>query len=317
MITGQFSVTFQAVDKMIEKSTGEYDDFLEYGMVEKDQLKDLLVRFSNIELLVIDEDYIDKDTCPANMMVDNGNDTFNFIPVDKRKLYCDNIDSELSIDKAYDLIVGDIKEDDLKPKITQEQNDSTVRMRDIRPTLSNIDQSKINTASSVPQIENRVWKSKSWQESKLYLMIFGAIMLLIGFIIPSEEADSAAICFGIAIVLLILSYFVKSLGKTTFRLGIDWDTNTIWAIHGDDFSWIKDANQVIDFVILKHDEDNGADVSTAVLTDGAVTNQGKVSSWLLKVRKRGSRDFTIANFATKDEATEVLEKSQQLLNSFS
>lgn len=316
MTEKQFKIAFQAVDENLTKSTGDYDDFIEYGMVSSTLLKELLTKFASVELLVINDSNMDEDLCPANMIVDTDTDTICFIPSDNKKLYCDKTNSDLDIDTSYGLLVGEISEEELLPEVTQEQTDSMVRMSHVRPTLENLQASQISTNLSVPQIEHIVWKDKWWSDTKLSTIIFGVLMVLITFMIPKEEAQSAAITMGLAVILFALSFVFSKFGKTTFRLGLDWDTNTLWVYHGKDFNWITNANQILELTIEKRDQENGVDVATSVMTDGAITGAGKERTWILKAIKESSRPLIVAEFSTKKEATEVLEKAQALLNSF-
>lgn len=317
MSANQYTIMFQGVNGDITQSTGGYDDFVEYGTVSDVALKDILQKFSKIELIVINESNMDEDLCPANMSVEGNGNVYNFIPTDTGKLYCDATNSELDIDAAYDLIVGKIAKEELMPEVTQEQKDVVARMAHIRPSMPDLKASQINTASNIPQIENIVWKDKWWADTRLSMIIFAVLMLVITFIIPEEEADSAGMTLILTVILAGLAYLFGRFGKTTFTLGFDWDTNTLWAVHGKDFSWITNANQIIEFVVDKRDENLQADVATTLMTDGAITGAGKERTWVLKARKKTGRDYIVAEFAAKKEAYEVLEKAQKLLQSFS
>lgn len=307
----QYNISFQGVNEDLTKSTGGYDDFLEYGTVSAAALKDVLEKFVKIELIVLNESNMHEDFCPANMIVEYGAKQYSFIPTDTGKLYCDATNTELSVDEVNDLLQGKVDEDALMPEVTQEQQDAIVRMHNIRPTLPDLQASQISTAPSVPQIEHTVWKDTWWKDTRLSFIIFGVIMFLVALMIPEEEADSATMSFGIAIALFVLAYPLGKIGKTTFKLGLDWDTNTLWALHGKDFNWITNANQIIEFDLIKHDENDSPDIATAFLTDGAVSNQGKTRTWILVARKKLAETGKLQNLLQKVKLKQYLTKHKR------
>ena len=240
----------QAVNSDISISTGNYNDIYEYTNITIDELKNILVKLINIERLEIN---LEKETCPANIIIETEIVSYKFIPSGNKKLYCDNTDTDINIKDALSLVSGTLVVGDLII-ISNEQKEKTVRYHDIAPTLNNITASKIDTSSNTQQIEQRVWKSKGWQENKITLISFAIIFCIIGFIIIEEDSDLALSMFALMGGLLILLIPNAWLGHTILRLGIDWNTNTLWVDYVNKLYWVLNANQVTHFSIKKYDE---------------------------------------------------------------
>ena len=306
-----YNITLQAVNSDITISTGNYDDILEYQGVSLDEVKNLLVKLIDIELLEID---LEKDTCPANLTVETSLDSYNFIPSDGKKIYCDNTDSDMNIKDAIAIITNDLEVDDvIKKNIPEDKLNKAVRKQDVAPTLSNVTDEKIDTSVNTPHISHSVWKSKGWQENRITLISFGVIFGIIGGLLIEEDAELASTMFGIMVVLFVLIVPSSKFGHTIFTLGIDWKTNTIWANFNDKLNWVPNANQVTHFSVHKFDEQSYGNAAAAIATDGAVTGAGKTRTWILHAHYSDGHNMSLAEFATQDEGQEILDKAGQLL----
>ncbi len=309
-------VTLQAVSQDLKKSTGKCNDIIELGIVTMEEMKIILEDLSHAELIVFSLDDMKEDTCPASVTIEYQNKEFYFIANDK-KLYSDLIDSDVSAKVAYQMVTDNIDTNSLKEPVTEEQKDATVRMNNILPSTNNLNDSSINTNAS-SQISAQVWKSKHWYDWKNTTLGIGIFFLLLSPIVSMDKphyTDSGILVF-IALFFFLITKIISSKGYTTFKLGFDWDTNTIWTYHGDTFDWDKNANTILDFHILKDTENNAGTAGVVLVTDGAATGASNEISWLLQMNRKNNTDRTVASFATKKEAMNVLKKAKGLLQQF-
>ncbi len=167
-------------------------------------------------------------------------------------------------------------------------------------TTNNLNDSDINTSTSA-QISAQVWKSKNWYDWKntalgtgVFFLLFSPIML-----VDKPNYTNAGILVLISLFFFLVTKILSNKGYTTFKLGFDWDTNTIWTYHGDTFDWDKNANTILDFHILKDTENNAGTAGVVLVTDGAATGASNEVSWLLQMSRKNNTDRTIASFATK------------------
>ena len=305
----QINVSTQGISQDWSRADGEYGE-LERGMMEPEEFADLLQKL----MLLEEPDYSgDADLCPPGVYAESAASQVSFY-FSEGKLYEVESQAELTPQEALALIAGQAESQEeiaARGKVVAEARAAAarapvVRRPDVQPTDADLDPTLIDTGPDTPQIAHQVWKSSNWRGLAFAPWALAAFFGFVGLVTLSEKEGIGTVLsmLVIAIVCLLLRRPLKRMSMETFRLGLDWQTNTLWAARGQKLvAWVGDANTITDIEFI------GMDVGDAA------AGGGKEKNYILLAQRGAERREIIegATLVTKKEASRIVEQALQLL----
>ena len=243
------SISVQGINKQLTYSTGSYDTLFLGDFTQK-KAEEILTRLCGIQTY---PQHLSGAVCPPNVIITYG-ELLNSFTVSNKKLQYTETEQACTPTEALQIAKGEVQIDKMSA-LKQERariGVIPVRKKHLPPTdVRKLKAESIDTGNAVPQFSLKVWKSHSWFElSRIVPWVLAVFFLFIGLIIAGNPKDSqyAPIPLTLSIAMLFLRFPTEWLGKTIIRMGIDWNTNTVWMKkENKKATFLPDANLILSF----------------------------------------------------------------------
>lgn len=181
-----------------------------------------------------------------------------------------------------------------------------------------IDEDRIDTGPTSPQVYHLVWKDGAWHGGFLLLLLpafLGLMFVLIGLQKPVEILAVAGGGAGL-VLFLFLSLLVRKYGRDYIRMGLDWDTNTLWVVRGNRTHYLPNANCIRNIKVQK--EAQGWGPGAVAIDDNVIPTGGGANVTYRLVAEYSSGEKQVCpgtELQKKKEAKAIFKKIKTLLDS--
>ena len=315
----KLKIRLQGISRDLTQANGDFDT-IDHGHMSPEELINL---FQKAQTLKPPANWAEADLCPPQVIVEGPIGQLIFT-LDGGKIYNTESEEEVTPFDAVSLAAG--RKDEEKKAQTKIKTSKGSKYPegmtplghlDLPPTnINKIGPNDINTGSSSPQITHLVWKDGAWQGGFWFLLLFaalGLIFTIVGFQKPVEVLAVAGGGAGL-VIFLFLAILVARHGKEHIRVGLDWDTNTLWAVRGGRTHYLPNANCIRSLQVQK--ESQGRGPGAAAIGDDVIPTGGggNVTYCLVTEYSSGEQEFCPGTeFQKKKEATGILKKTKALL----
>jgi hypothetical protein len=314
-------VSTQGINNEFTSANGSYDE-LSRGEKDNFELYELFQKCTSLQFPEIKED---EDFCYPNILVTTADGSTISFSVEDKKIILSETGTALSPKDAVKFAFGELKIN--KREKLKESRDNLGKVPALKPEIpptdrDNVQLHSIDTSYSSPQITLKVWKSSGWKEFAHYFPItVGIFLLFIGLIVLGEgregEAEVAPLLMFFGLLIFLLIFPLRKLGKHEFKLGFDWKTNTLWCWRSNKgiVGFECDANMIKTFSFV---DATSRSFNYRWYSDQSQSMYRVKKSWQLQVLRTTSEHwFGVkgGSLATKKEATEVAMMANQLLQS--
>lgn len=302
-IPGSVNVSLQGIAADLSKPTGEYEA-IEMGGKSAEELLQI---FNKTKRFTKPVEGPKDDFCPPAVFTGEG---LGFM-MDSGSIFHLDSGVDVSPEDAVNLAFnqpGALDKLNKAAAVQAEAAKKPVRKPELAPTDPNLSASSINTGDSSPQVSHVVYKSKKKRDLRMITIVLAWFLFIFG--LPLLNGPGV-VMWIIAFVGFFLHWSWGKKFRETFKLGFDWNTNTMWWIRGDGpLHYITDANHISAIGLRVASVENTYD------EEGM--EAGTVTTYLLTYSKEGGESLEPMKdtvFATPREGRTVLAKVKNLYES--
>ncbi len=315
-MSNRVAVKARGISRDLKRANGA-SDLIEVGSMDKERLIELFKKLQNIEPFHDSK----QNSCNPDLIVKGpaGQFVFRF---PGKKIYNIETDADVTPFEAAMMCVGLQDSAEIAKRAIYLKGLTPLRRPEADPTESSLQPDRINVSSKMPHIKQSVYKSNGWRVLFYANFFTGACFIIpAGTLMLSAGAGKAAL-FGLAAIVagvftVLFSILIKVTGQEAFRLGFDWDTNTMWIDREscDRVHFEANANMISDITLcpLDMDEEN-----LYVPGEGIYNKKGRQGKWGMKVARNDSPEPTwlVGSWMiSHSQADKALKKTLFLLQS--
>jgi hypothetical protein len=313
-MSDRFNVAAQGINDTLTEANGEYEA-QELGQKTVQEIQVLLESLSG--LICPDPKNEEDDLCPPSLHCERAEEVFAFM-FNGGTIISAETGEEVSIAEAVSILSDASALDELRKRARIENAPPAVLKTELEPTdTDKIHANDIDISSNAPQFSLEVWKSRNARGYTFAPPAIGGFFLFVGLVAMKEDTGPAVICLIIGFVCFILRRFVKPWARESLSIGLDWETNTLWAKRGKkQLSFLPNANRFAEFSLEKRK--GTEELYQDFDGDGVFqTKDVKIVTWVLEGKTSGPEPYLrkIEAFLNRKTGEEALAKLKQLYTS--
>lgn len=244
------------------------------------------------------------DACPMGVFLKGPGGEVGFM-IDEGRIRGVDSDEAYAPEEAVMKVLGTLQR---APQ--RKQGWMPIRHPQIPPTdLDRVEPRLINTGPSSPQVSTQVWGDLG--RGGFYLSLpFFLIGLVVTALLISEDKKGPAFGVGCGAALFaFLMHLSWTKGRTTYRLGVDWATNTLWVESGGKVQYLPDATCIHGFALETFTS------SKVRLTHGFMLRRTQSTSHQLQAIRSSGKPATVPSLGWMQggDARNALEAANALL----